>query len=455
MADETTTELDRADAALKEIEPLLQDGDADAAVEHLVALHPADQAEVIAELEPEALELVLPRLPADAIAEVLGFLKEEPRRDVVARISPAVLGPILDLVERDDAVDILHDMPVERAQETLGAMTTAHEVAPLLLHADETAGGRMTSDFVALNRQWTVEDALTYLRRTKPEAEQAFYLYVVDDEQRLEGVVSLRHLVVGEPDERIADLMAPDVMSVTTTDDQEEVAREIQRYNFVALPVVDEHHRLVGVVSVDDLMDVVAEEATEDMYRMAGLVEDESLLRPVTRSVAPRLSWLLLAFLSALAGAAVVNAFEDTIARVAVLAVFMPVVASLGGNTGVQTITLMVRSLALGEVELGDVAHILRREMLIAAINGIVLGLLFGTLAYAWQGNTTLGIVAGVAMLANVATAAVVGVVVPLTLRAARLDPALASGAVVTTMTDMLGFFFFLGLATLMVDRLA
>jgi magnesium transporter len=334
-------------------------------------------------------------------------------------------------------------------------MRTAGEVAPLLGHPDNTAGGRMTTDFVALNKEWSVEEALTYLRRTKPAAEQVFYLYVVDGEHRLEGVVSLRQLVVAAPDERIGGLMTPDVMSVTASQDQEEVAREIQHYNFIALPVVDDARHLVGVVSVDDLMDVAEEEATEDMYRMVGLAEDESLLRPITRSVAPRLSWLLLNLLTAFAAAGMVATFEDTIQRAAVVAVFMPVIAGMGGNAGIQTITLMVRSIALRDVELGDVRYVLRRELAIGIINGVTVGLLVGVLAYAWKGNVALGVVAGLAMLLNMATAVTVGVLVPVTLKALRLDPALASGVLVTTFTDVLGFFFFLGLATLMIERIA
>jgi len=334
-------------------------------------------------------------------------------------------------------------------------MSRAAEIAPLLPHADESAGGRMTSDFVALQREWTVDQALSYLRRTRPKAEQVFYLYVVDDQHRLEGVVSLRHLVVADASVRIGDLMTPEVVSVRTGEDQEEVARRVQRYNFVALPVVDEARRLLGVISVDDLMDVAQEEATEDMYRMVGLLEDESLLRPVGRSVAPRLGWLLINLLTAFAAAAVVNAFEGTIERVAALAVFMPVIAGMGGNAGIQTITLVVRSLALGEVALQDVRHILRRELLIGITNGVAIGLLLGVLAFGWYQNAGLGVVAGVAMLLNMTTAVTAGVLVPLSLRALRLDPALASGVLVTTFTDVLGFFFFLGLATLMVERIA
>lgn len=451
---EETAELD-IEATLEETKRLLDDGRPDEALTALSSLHPADQARTLAQLDEELRAALLPRLGRDTLAEILGFLEEEPRGEIVAGLDPAVLAPLLDRVGRDVAADVLRSLPAERARSTLSQMAGAAEVAPLLPFADETAGGRMTSDFVALHRGWTVEQALGHLRSHKPRAEQVFYLYVVDDEYRLEGVVSLRQLVVSGPDERIGDLMTPEVVSVRTTEDQEEVAREIRRYNFIALPVVDDDRRLVGVINVDDLIDVVEEEATEDMYRMVGLSEDETLLRPIARSVVPRMSWLLVNLLTAFAAAAVVNAFQGTIERAAVLAVFMPIIAGMGGNAGIQTITLVVRSIALAEVELRDVRRVLMRELAIAVVNGVTIGLLLGVLAYVWKDNTGLGIVAGLAMLLNMATAVTAAVLVPLTLRWLRLDPALGSGVFVTLFTDIMGFFFFLGLATLMVERIA
>ena len=437
------------------IERLLEAGDSEQALARLAALHPADQAELIGRLDPELCAPLFARIPADALVELLGYLKREPRRRLVAVLEPAALGPLLDRIDFDDAVDILQALLPAQSEATLAAMRTASEVAPLLAHPDTTAGGRMTTDFVALNRDWTVDRTLSHLRQAQPDAEQVFYLYVVDDAGRLEGVVSLRHLVVAAPGESIGELMTRDAVSVQTREDQEEVARRIQRYNFIALPVVDEERRLVGVVSVDDLMDVAEEEATEDMYRMAGLDEEESLLRPIARSIAPRLGWLLVALVSVGGAAAVVAAFAGTIERFVALAVFMPVIAGLGGNAGVQTITLMVRSLALGHVAMRDVRHVLQRELIIGVANGLVIGLLLALAAYAWKQNVGLSVVAGVAMLLSMTTAVTVGVLAPLLLRAARLDPALASGVLVTGVTDVLGFFFFLGLATLMIDRIA
>ena len=449
------SELTPPDEALEETLRLLEEGPADAALTQLATLHPADQAEVIAQLDASLQATLLPRIPREALAQILAYLHEEPRRSIVAELSPDLLGPVLDQVERDVAVDILHELPPERATAVLAGMRTAAAVAPLLAHTDDSAGGRMTSDFVALQQEWTVDQSLSYLRQNHPKAEQAFYLYVTDEEERLEGVVSLRQLVVSEPEERIGELMVPEVVSVHTTEDQEETARRIERYDLVALPVVDDERRLVGVVSVDDLIDVIEAEATEDMYRMAGLAESESLLRPLASSALPRLGWLLIALVSMSMAAVMVNIFEETIAKAVALAVFMPVIAGLGGNAGIQTITLVVRSMTLGEVELRQAGRVLRRELALAIANGVVIGVLVGVLAFVWKGNVALGVVVGAALLLNIVTGVMAGVLMPLSLRALRLDPALASGVLVTTFTDVLGFFFFLGLATLMIDRLA
>lgn len=439
---------------MEQVRELLMAGDFPGALAHLERLHPADQAEVIAALDPELRVPLLPQLPQETLAEILGYLKEEPRRHVVMELEAAVLAPLLDRVDTDVAADVLHMLSPEQAEQVLLAMRTAPEVTGLLPHEDETAGGRMSADFVALHKEWTVDQALAYLRRTHPDAEQAYYLYVIDADHRLEGVVSLRHLIVAAPDERIADIMTPEVISIRVDEDQEEAARILQRYNFVALPVVDEKSRLVGVASVDDLMDVAQEEATEDMYRMVGLAEEESVLRPLRQSLLPRLSWLLFYLVVAFFAALTVNAFESTIDEVVALAVFMPMIVGLGGNAGVQTITLIVRSLALGQVEPRQALRVLRRELIIAALNGVVLGLIIGVAAFLWKDNAWLGVVAGLATLLSVGAAVTAGVLVPTALRLARLDPALASGIIVTGFTDVLGLFFFLGLAALLIERL-
>jgi len=454
MADDAF-EVSSSDATLIEIERLLEQGRLDQALASLEELHPADKALVIAELDAERRTLLLPRIPHEAIAEILGYLEEEPRREIVAQLDPAALAAILDQTDRDVAADVLRELPPERATAVLGSLRTAADVAPLLRYPDQTAGGRMTTDYVALHRLWTVEEALAYLRQKRPAAEQVFYLYVVDDEHRLEGVVSLRQLVVAEPSERIADLMEPEVLSVQTSDDQEEVARRIAHYNLIALPVVDEGRHLVGVVSVDDLMDVAQEEATEDMYRMVGIEAQETVLSPVSESLRRRVPWLLVNLMTAFLAALTVSAFQDTIGRVALLAAFMPVVAGHGGNTGTQVTTLIVRGLALDEVRVSDVFDIIRKELAFGLVHGSLVGLLSGTMAIVLGGNGWLGLIVFVAMLGNVMLAGIAGSLIPLMMRRLRIDPALASAIWLTTFTDVLGFLLLLGLGAILIGRIA
>ena len=454
MADDAVHD-EGEDPTIEDTLRLFDDGVTPSSRERLASLHAADQADVLSQLDSKVRAQLLPGMRTQALADVIAYLEQEARIEIVRELPKETLGPLLDLCDFDIAVDVLHELPAELARDTLSSMATKADVAPLLPYGDDTAGGRMTSGFVMLHQHWTVDRALDYLRTTSPNAEQVFYLYVTDEEHRLEGVVSLRELVVARPDATIATLMTSDVVSVRASLDQEEVLRQIERYNFIALPVVDEHRRLEGIITVDDLLDVAEEEATEDMFLLAGLGEDESLLRPIGRSVLPRLAWLLVALASGFAAAAVVNAFDNTLDRVLALVVFMPVIASLGGNAGVQTVTLVVRSLALGKLEFRDIGRVLQRELLIGIVNGIIIGLILGVLVFVWKGNIGLSVVAGVALLLNMAMGVTAGVLVPVSLRALRMDPALASGAVLTTFTDVLGFFFFLGLATLLLDWIA
>lgn len=438
----------------EDVRELLKEGDVDSALSQLSSLHPADQAEVVADLDPHLRSRVVSALPRDRLADLLGYLPDEDRSRLAAELVPGVMGPLLDLVEPDVAADVLHALPADQVPRVLQTMRSGPSVARLLRHSDESAGGRMTPELVALHEHMTAAQAMAYLRRLRPDPEEVYYLYVVDAAHRLSGVVSLRQLVISAPDSRVGQIMTRKVISVPVGTDQEECARMIQRYNLVALPVVDEEGKLAGIVTVDDLFDVVAEEATEDMFRMVGLPETESLFRPITASAPSRFFWLLVNLPTALLAALVVSLFEPTIAKVAALAIFMPIMAGMGGNAGVQTITMVVRAIALGDLPPGLAWRVLRRELAVALAVGMGIGVMVGLVAMGWRASPLLGLIAGSAMLINTLAAAAAGVLVPVTLRSLRLDPALASGILVTTVTDVVGFLSFLGLATIVADRL-
>ena len=449
-----TTVENELQRAADQIGELIEGGRVADAVLALADMHPADQADVVQELDEEQQQRLIDALRPDQLAALLEYLEEEDRSEIVDDLSPGQLAPALDLMEDDDAADLLQDLEPDRARAVLAQMEDADEVAPLLHHEEDSAGGIMTRGFVALRENLTAEQALGELRRLRPDADKSYYLYVTDGENHLRGVVGIRDLIIAAPRTRLTEIMSTDVHSVHEDTDQEECARLIAHYDLLALPVVDAKDRLVGVLTVDDLIDVVEEEATEDMYRMAGIQGEERVFSPVPLSVRRRLPWLSVNLLTAFAAAGTVGLFEGTIARHAILAAFMPIVAGMGGNAGTQTITIIVRSLALGDVSPRDALPALRKEVLVGLANGVAIGGVLALVVGLVTGNVALALVLGSALILNLLAAAIAGVCVPLTLRLLRIDPALASAVFTTTVTDVLGFLFFLGLATIFISKI-
>jgi magnesium transporter len=330
-------------------------------------------------------------------------------------------------------------------------MEEPQEVMQLLRYPDDTAGGLMTPTVITLNPEWTAEGAISELRQIGPHTDSGYYLFVTDENDLLLGVVGLRELVTSHSETLVRDLMVQDVITVSVTTDQEDCARILSRYGFLALPVVDEIGRLVGVITADDLIEVTEEEATEDMYRMVGITGEERVFGPVRLSVVKRLPWLVINIVTLLIAITVVDAFEPVIASMVALAIFLPLVSGEGGNAGSQTSTVIVRGIALGEVGERNGLRVLNREVAIALVNGAILGLGTGLVVYVWKGEWVLSLAIAMAMVLNFLTAATAGVLVPLGLKKANVDPALASAAFITGFTDTFGFLFFLGIASLLL----
>jgi magnesium transporter len=435
------------------LQQLIDGGDVGGAMSLLLNRHPADQADLIEQLDEEPQELVVKALRPEQLAEVLEYLNEDLRWDLLTEMAPAELAPVLDRLDEDVAADIVQDLEPEQAEQVVPLLEDRAVVEELLSYPAESAGGRMSTDVVALRRDWTVEEAIWFLRRQQPNSEQPFYLYVVDRARRLTGIVSLRALITSAPFVHIESIMREDVITVRVDEDQEVVAERMRHYNLLALPVVDAEGRLRGVISADDILDVQVEEATEDMFHLAGLNDEERIFRPINEAVPPRLAWLSFNLCTAFVAALIVHSFEGTIDRVAALAVFMPMVAGMAGNAGLQTLTLVVRSLALGEIEPRDARRVLKHEAIIAAINGVLIGIFVGIVAWIWKGSGWLGFIVGAALIANIANAMLAGVLVPMLLKRFKSDPALASGVIVM-FADAWGLLFFLGLGTLLVTQL-
>jgi magnesium transporter len=442
------------DTTLDQVREALAQGDWNQAVALVEALRPPDQADLFGELPPTEQDQLLPRLDLEDSADILEELEEEEAAQIAARLEAEELARILDEMEPDEAADLLGDIPPEQAIEALAAMEEPEEVRPLLVHADESAGGLMTSARVMLHKEMTVEGAIAYLRAVAPESEDVYYLFVVDEEVRLVGVVSLRQMVVVPPWTRVGEIMDPDVIHVRADADREEATRVMARYDLLALPVVDQAHRLLGLITHDDLVKVLEEEATEDIYRLGGVPEESPPDVPIPAALRTRLPWLVLNLGTALASATILSLFEGTIARVAVLAAFFPIVAGVSGSAGTQTLTVTVRGLALGELNPRDGLRALVREMFIGLANGITVGGLIAVIALLWKGTPMLGVVVGLATLLNMFGAGIAGALIPLIMQVLRIDPALASPILVTTITDTCGYFIYLGLATLVLTRL-
>ncbi len=426
-------------------------------VQSLLSRHPAEVAEILSALrEDEAVELLRLLYLRRAAAAPLGEMDPEEAAQLLAELNRDEAVRILSRMDPDDAVDLLEELPEEMVRDILSRLEKreAKELSELLTYPPDTAGGLMSPEVLALPKDMTCQEAIDFLRRAAEEAETVYYAYVVDEDRKLIGVLSLRDLVFAKPDAPIQTVMRTDVLTVPVDMDVEEVARLFDRYNYIALPVVDAAGRLLGIVTVDDVIDAIREETTEDIYRMAGAPLEERVDTPWYRSLRLRLPWLYINLITAFLAATVPALFESTIAKATALAAFMTIISGQGGNAGMQAVTIVTRGIALGEVPKGSGWRILLKEVILGLLNGILVGLAVGLVALLWKGNPWLGLVVFLAMVLNMLNAGVMGAVIPLTLRALGLDPALASSIFLTTFTDTLGFLFILGLASLFMDKL-
>ncbi|MGL4650996.1 MAG: magnesium transporter [Caldilineaceae bacterium] len=441
------------EAAQDTLNDFLESGDFDAAAHVLRGLHPADAAEILSWIEdPDQQAEVVRRMQTDELADVFEQMYEEDMADVAEHLDRDTLVDVLDQMEPDAAADLLGEMEPDEAAELIEEMDEPESVTALLKYPEETAGGIMNLPPPSLRRWMKVREAVTFLREHYQDAEDIYYLYVLDRNGRLIGIVNLRAMVLADPDQTIETIMRTNIVTVRADADQEEAAGVLARYDLLAVPVVDHDDRLVGIISVDDLVDVLEEEATEDIYRLAQVSDEGGIWVPVSQALRGRLPWLMVNTFTAFLASSVVSLFDATIAQATVLAALMPIVAGQGGNAGTQSLTVVVRSLALREVEPADAASALWHEARVGMVNGLVLGILVGSVVALVTREPVLGMVIAIAMLGNMVVAATFGTLVPLTLRRLGVDPALASSIFVTTATDVLGFFIFLGLATIFLE---
>jgi len=421
-------------------------------------LHPAEIADIMDHLiARERLILIntLYERDKEKAAEVLSELDPEDAAAILENVPIEQIADIMQITPSDDVAPILELVPEEMKDAVLAAMAQkpTEEVMELLDHEQETAGRIMSPTFYALNENTNVSDTITAMQ-LESDVESAFYLYVIDDQDHLRGVVSLRQLLFSHPNTPLKNIMTKDVISVHTETDQEEVARQVADYNLVAIPVVDSESKLAGVITVDDVIDVIDKEATEDIYKMVSLDTTDRIQDSPIKSIKKRLPFLLFSLLTASVAPFVVKYFEGTIKDFVTLAVFMPLVAALGGIAGNQTIAIMVREIAIGQTEWISARKALMKELLVGIGNGLVIGIVVGAASYLLFDNLYLGMVVGVAIILNLFVAALIGTLIPFFLRLLKLDPALGSVNLLTMFTDSIGLFTFLGLSTLFLAYL-
>src|SRR3989441_7527995 len=427
--------------------------------ERLAALledaHAADVASIIRELAPLDQIHVFRLLSAEHAGAVLSELDDSTARELLQALDETEVTRVLGRMPAERVVETLEELPKEESDKILELMEEekSEEVQELLTYGKGTAGRLMSSDFVAVHEGASVGEAIEHIRKSK-SGDDAFYLYVVDGHDHLVGLVPLHRLLTADPAASIHEIRTEEVPSVTVDTDQEEVARLVQRYDLLQVPVVDANRRLLGSISVDDIIDVIQKEATEDIQRLAGVAGDETGLDPPRAGFPRRLVLLLINLSTRLLASSVVGLFESSIQTLAVLAVFMPIVASMGGIGTTQTATVVVRGLALGDLTPGVAGRVLLKELRLGLTTGAANGLVIAAIAYVWKGQLLLSLILGIALVLNMLVAAVFGTLVPIALKAFRIDPAIASSVIITTFTDVFGFFSFLGLATLLMKFL-
>jgi magnesium transporter len=448
----------KLDVVVDSVKRLLRVGATANLLNLLQKQHPADLAEVLKALQDRerhaAFALLIERNGKLAM-EALSELDPETGAALLADRSAEDIARFVQELPSDDAAAIIDYLPEELSTSVLELMRRkeSENVENLLEYPERTAGRIMNPNVFALNEDLTVGEAITELQSAR-DVEMVFYLYSVDQRRHLVGVSSLRRLLLVSPETPIKRIMTTDVISARVDTDQEEVARLVASYNLLAIPVVDESNKLVGVITVDDVIDVIKDEATEDIYRLAGVTGDERVFTPPMESLRMRLPWLGVNLVTAFLAASVVGLFEGTIGQVTALAVFMPIVAGMGGNAATQTLTVIVRGLALGELTWGNARKAVMKEVAVGLGNGIVMGLLAAVAAWLFKGNPVIGLLLCAAMMINLCVAATAGTLIPLGLKAMKMDPALGSSVFITTCTDVAGFASFLGLATIFLRYL-
>ena len=419
-------------------------------------LHPYDIARTYEALPDNHQNKFLSFLDITQLAEMLQELEKEQQLNVLNKLGVEKASIVLDKMDNDDLASLLEELTPEKQKAFLSGMNQeeSQAVQSLMKYAPETAGRIMTNRFVWIPHHYSVRDVVDKLKVFAEIAETINYLYIIDDEKKLVGVTSYRDLILADANEPIHNIMFERVISVTVDTDQEEAARIIQRYDFMAVPVVDKDNVLVGIVTVDDIIDVVVQEATEDIEKLSASGKNIDFDTKPIAAASRRLPWLILLLFIGLIAGTIVSTFEQTLEKVVALAFFMPMISGMTGNTGTQSLAVVVRGLITREIDNQVVIKLILRELLVGVMIGVTCGILISVITFIWRGDPILGLVIGSTLIITLIIGTLAGTIIPLILHRFKIDPAVASGPLITTLNDVLSLFIYFGIATLFINRL-
>ncbi|UOQ43417.1 magnesium transporter [Halobacillus salinarum] len=419
-------------------------------------LHPYDQARIFEEMDQEVRLQIYTYLSPEEIAEVMEHIDYEDIEPFFAEMDPRFAAQVFAEMSTDDAVDILNELDKEKVASFLTIMDdeAAEEIKDLLHYEEKTGGSIMTTEFVVVKAGMKIREAMLHLRKEAPDAETIYYTYVINEDKQLVGVISLRDLIISEEEWLISDVMNERVVSVSVGEDQEEIARMMRDYDFLALPVVDFQDHLLGIITVDDIMDVMEEEASDDYSKLAGISDVESTDENAFQSAKKRLPWLIILLFLGSFTASLIGRFEETLDKVAILAIFIPLIAGMAGNTGTQALAVAVRGIATGDIDKQGKWKMILKEAGTGLITGISCGLLITIIVYLWQSNFYLGLLVGLSVALTLVVATLAGSLVPIIMHRFNIDPAVASGPFITTINDIISILIYFGMATAFMNLL-
>ena len=436
---------------IETVKTLIQQEDRPALLKLMDETRAADTADLIEHLDPDERLFVFKLLDPEGAGDVLVEIEASVQESIISDLDNQAISEIVEELDSDDAADIVGDLSDERARKVIETVEdqVSEELEKLLTYPEDSAGGIMALEFVAVRAASTVREAIETLRTKREEVENVYYIFVVDQSNRLVGVVSLKDLILEPPERLIREIMNSEVISVSVDRDQEEVYHLVKKYDLVGLPVVDAHHRLVGRITHDDIIDVIEEETSEDFSLMAGVIDQELAEESSIKVSRARLPWLIAGLFGGILAAAVIDQFESSLEKILALSFFFPVIMAMGGNTGTQAATVAVRGLATGDISMLKIGKRLWLEMRVALFNGIICGILLGLIVGVWLKDFRLGSVVSLAVVLIILNSGFIGAAVPLALDRLNIDPALATGPIVTTSNDILSLLIYLGSVTL------